>query len=341
MRPSFHPSLVNGRFGDPALFVETLHRRSAILFDLGDLSALSSRGLLRVEHVFVTHAHMDHFIGFDQLLRVSIGREKRITLVGPTGMIDRVHHKLLGYEWNLAERYAADLLFIVIEVDANLATRTAQFSLRKRFARHDVSAGRATDGVVIREPNFSVSVALLDHRTLCLGYALAEPLHVNIWRNRLAELGLPTGPWLQDLKRAVVEGRPEDCPIHVDARVPALNLGVLRSAFTVTPGQKLVYVTDVADTPANREAIVALARGADLLFIESRFAAADAHHAAERAHLTTTAAGWMAREAGVRRVEAFHFSPRYEGREAQMLGEVAHAFDGTDAPAYRLPQHFA
>ena len=34
MRPNLHPRLVNGRFGDPALFVEMLHRRGAILFDL-------------------------------------------------------------------------------------------------------------------------------------------------------------------------------------------------------------------------------------------------------------------------------------------------------------------
>ena len=27
MRPSLHPRLVGGRFGDPALFVERLHRR--------------------------------------------------------------------------------------------------------------------------------------------------------------------------------------------------------------------------------------------------------------------------------------------------------------------------
>ena len=35
MRPNLHPSLVNGRFGDPALFVGRLHRRGALLFDLG------------------------------------------------------------------------------------------------------------------------------------------------------------------------------------------------------------------------------------------------------------------------------------------------------------------
>ena len=40
MRPTLYPRLVNGRFGDPALFVETLHRRDALLFDMGDAAIL-------------------------------------------------------------------------------------------------------------------------------------------------------------------------------------------------------------------------------------------------------------------------------------------------------------
>jgi ribonuclease Z len=88
-------------------------------------------------------------------------------------------------------------------------------------------------------------------------------------------------------------------------------------------------VTDVADTAANRAAIVRLARNADLLFIEAAFAEADAALAAERAHLTTAAAGSIAREAGVRRIEPFHFSPRYAGEDDRMLAEVMAAFAGS------------
>ena len=82
----------------------------------------------------------------------------------------------------------------------------------------------------------------------------------------------------------------------------------------------------MADTPANRARIAALAAAADTLFIESRFAAADASQAREPAHLTTTAAGEIARAAEARRLEPFHFSPRYEGEEERMLAEVEAAF---------------
>jgi ribonuclease Z len=105
-----------------------------------------------------------------------------------------------------------------------------------------------------------------------------------------------------------------------------MPLAALRGMVTVTPGQKIAYVTDVADTPANRAAIIRLVQDADLLFIEATFAQADAELAAKRAHLTSMAAGSIAREARVRRIEPFHFSPRYSGEEARILNEVMTAF---------------
>ena len=73
MRPFLHPRLINGRTGDPALYVETLFEARAILFDLGDIAALPPRKIHRLEHVLVSHTHIDHFVGFDQLLRILVG----------------------------------------------------------------------------------------------------------------------------------------------------------------------------------------------------------------------------------------------------------------------------
>ena len=87
--------------------------------------------------------------------------------------------------------------------------------------------------------------------------------------------------------------------------------------------------TDVADTPANRAAIIALAWNADILFIQGAFAARDAGLARQRARLTTAAAGQIAREADAQRVELFHFSPRYAGEEQNLLEEVMTAFAQT------------
>ena len=328
--------LVNGRTGDPALYIETLFEKHAILFDLGDIAALSPRKVQRLEHVFVSHAHIDHFVGFDRLLRLLVGREKTIRLYGPEGFVDNVHHKLRAYRWNLVDRYLSDLTFVVTEIDSSLATRTVRFRLKAAFVGEPIGGGRIVDGLVCGESTFRVSTAVLEHRTPCLGFAIEEVAHVNVWKNRLAELGLPVGPWLRALKRAVIDERPDDYPIRIGAR-PAtreveLPLGRLRDVVTVTPGQKIAYIADAADTPANRKAIIDLVRNADLLFIEAAFAAADTALAAERAHLTTVAAGRIAWDAGVRRVEPFHFSPRYTGEEERMLAEVMAAFSGLTAP---------
>jgi ribonuclease Z len=330
MRPLLHPNLVNGRYGDPALYVEMLFEKRALLFDLGDITFLPPRKIHRLEHVFVSHAHIDHFVGFDILLRVLVGREKTVHLFGPSGFIDRVAHKLQGYQWNLADRFQYDLSFAVTEVDKAGIVRAARFRLKNAFAAEQLEARRLPEGIVHSEPTFVVSAVVLEHGTPCLAFALQERAHVNVWKNRLADLKLPVGPWLRELKRAVAQGLPDDHMIKVPQldRFPerAMPLGALRSVLTVTPGQKIGYVTDAADTPANRQVIRALVHGADLLFIEAAFAQADAGLAAERGHLTTKAAGEIARAAEVRRVEPFHFSPRYEGEEENMIAEVMAAF---------------
>jgi hypothetical protein len=104
---------------------------------------------------------------------------------------------------------------------------------------------------------------------------------------------------------------------------------VFSSAIPLPPDQNPA----ATDTPANRTAIVALVQNADILFIEAAFAGADAALARDRAHLTTTAAGEIAREANVRRVEPFHFSPRYAGDQERMLAEVMTAFSDLEPDA--------
>ena len=334
MRPSFYPSLVNDRFGDPAVFVDFLMQRRSILLDLGDISALNGRAVQRISDVFVSHTHLDHFFGFDRLLRLLVGRQKHLRLHGPAGFIDRVEAKLAAYTWNLASTFREDLTLDVMEVADRESAMTARFRLTKHFAREDAAPVRLRGGVIRDEPSLKVRCAILDHHdTPCLAFALQETEHVNVWKNRVDELGLVVGPWLAELKAAVHAGLPDDTPMKVarhGATDGALPLGFLRNeVITISPGQKIVYVTDAAFTPANADAIVDLARDADTLFIEAAFAAADAAIARERAHLTTEDAGNLARRARARRVVPFHFSTRYQGTGNRLLEEVEEAFRAT------------
>lgn len=142
MRPLLEARLVNDAFGDPGLFVDFLDERRALLFDLGDIARLMPRELMRLSHVFVTHAHMDHFSGFDKLLRVLLGRKPRIVLVGGPGFLAQVEHKLLAYTWNVVHRYATELVIEVAELGLDRQMRRACFSSRHGFARKPKRAPR-------------------------------------------------------------------------------------------------------------------------------------------------------------------------------------------------------
>jgi ribonuclease Z len=331
----FDARLVNEAFGDPALYVDLVFERRALLFDLGDLAPLSTRKLLRATHVFVTHAHMDHFIGFDRLLRACLHRDKTVHLYGPVPFVDQLEHRLATYTWNLLPEYETDLVLVATEVGDGGGRRTAAFHSRTAFRREHDEGSRGTDGIVLDEDTFRVTAAVLDHKIPCLGFALEERAHVNIRRGALEAMGLPVGPWLVDLKRAVARNAPDDLPVRVGwrdggaVRDHELPLGTLRDRLvSVTPGQKIAYVVDVAYHAANARAIVELVRGADLLFIEAAFAEADAAKAAERGHLTARQAGDLAREAGARQIVPMHFSPRYVGREEALQREAQEAFGG-------------
>lgn len=330
MRPTLHPRLLNGRAGDPGVFMEALHAPGAVLFDCGDLSALSTGHLLRVDLLCVSHAHMDHWSDFDRLLRPLVGREKLLRVVGPPGFAARLHHRLASYTWNLVDRIEPVLRIEATEVHAGRLHRVA-FPLQSGFAPEQ-PRDEPREDVILERGGLRLRAALLDHGTPSLGFAVEEAMHLNVWRTALDERSLPTGPWLAALKDAVARGLPDDHPIPVFARAseaagaPTRPLGALRDLVGVTPGQRIAYLTDFGDTPGNRAAAVALARDADMLFIEAPFMAADAALAADRMHMTTAAAGGIAREAGVRRLEPFHLSPRYTGEEAAWLAEIETAF---------------
>jgi ribonuclease Z len=260
---------------------------------------------------------------------VHVGRDKLITMVGPDGVIDCVASKLAGYTWDLVGRYSANLCFDVVEMIEQDRARRARFAFRSGFAPERLADQPLHDGLVVETPDFHVSAAILEHHGPCLGFTLGEPVRVNVWRNRVEERGLPLGAWLKTLKAAVRDGLDDAVPIALPTGL-SVPLGTLRGLVSLTPGQRIGYVTDIRDSPANMSAVARLCAGADTLFIEASFAASDEERAHERGHLTTTAAGRMARAADARRVEPFHFSPRNRLSEEEMLAEVARAFKGSD-----------
>src|SRR6516225_3370729 len=300
------PTLVNEPFSDPALIIDFRFGRCALLFDLGDLTPLSPRQLLRVSHAFVSHAHMDHFAGFDRLLRICLHRATPLHLIGPAEFADRVEHKLRAYSLNLLDEQSFDFAIGVAEYHGDRFSRGSEFRAREALRRRDMpTPSRLRPGTLLDEEDFRISGVVLDHGIPCLAFAFEEKLRVNVWSEGLKQLKLPVGPWLNEAKRAVRRGAPDDSQIAINGDL-SFPLSVLKqNALRIARGQKIAYVVDVSYHDQNIERIVALARGADQLFIESTFLDVDAEIAAEKHHLTARQAGDIARRAGVARLVPF------------------------------------
>lgn len=333
MPPLVLPTLVNGASGDPALFVPFLHYRQAYLFDIGDIASLSPRNILKISHIFVTHTHMDHFIGFDYLLRIVLGREKTLHLFGPEGFPGNVAGKLAGYAWNLVGNYSNNLNLEVNELKAGCRLKR-RLSCQQGFREiseditEDVSPNPASPAILHQDAAHAVSAVILDHGLPCLGFSLKENYHINIRKDTLSQLGLAAGPWLQELKQAIYEGTAPEELVEVPAEESksgkkTFRLGELTDELAViSKGQKISYIADVAYTPANIEKIRRLAHDSDQLFIEASFLEADRDHAMQKKHLTARQAGEIAGLVNAGRFTLFHFSPRYEGSEAVFYEEA-------------------
>jgi len=322
MKPSFHTKLINGPFDDPGLYVRLLREGRALLFDSGFSTNLSTRDILKISDVFISHTHIDHFIGFDHILRLHLRKESPLRLYGPEGFIARIEGKLRSYTWNLLGDYP--LVINALEVGEK-AIKKATFKAKNFFQIKD-EGHIPFSGLLVKDSVFKISAAILDHQVPCLAFSLEEEYHINIDKAKLNELNLLVGPWLRELKMAIREEKPDDTPVTVKGK--KFTLRELKGIANVTRGQKLSYVVDAVGSAENIEKIVNLVQGSDTLYIEASFLDKDRDRARQRYHLTAKEAGMIARKAGVGKLVVFHFSPKYINSPEEIVKEAEGEFKG-------------
>ncbi|WP_047871057.1 ribonuclease Z [Nocardiopsis sp. RV163] len=169
-----------------------------------------------------------------------------------------------------------------------------------------------TGSCPLGEPDLRVTALPLRHSTTAYGYRLAEPDGWRMLPERLAAHGV-RGPMAGELQRrgsvTTARGR----------RVELADCARPRR------GQVMAFVMDTAEC----EEAVELARGADMLVIESTYLDTEEHLARAYGHLTARQAGRVAARAGARTLVLTHISERYEDRDdARFLAEAAAEFDG-------------
>ncbi|MCL7941308.1 MBL fold metallo-hydrolase [Halomonas sp. ATCH28] len=323
---SFTATLVNGVFGDPLLHLRLRHQSRSLLFDLGDPGRLPARLAHQVSDVFISHAHFDHIGGFLWLLRSRIGDYPPCRLYGPPGLAEHLQGLVSGILWDRVAEKAPR--FEVGELHGEHLVRWRIVAGEARPA--PLPSRPAPGGLLHEELGFRVRATPLDHGTPVLAFALEPERQVAVRKERLAAHGWPPAPWLGTLKHHVLAGEGE-------ARVE-LPDGTTRTAawlaerlLMTRPGERLVYATDLGDTAENRQRLVALARGARVLFCEAPFLEAEAEQARRTGHLTARACGEIAAAAGVARLVPFHFSRRHITDTRHLHDEIRRAFPGKPA----------
>ncbi|MBY4675219.1 Clp1/GlmU family protein [Marinobacterium arenosum] len=313
--------LINGLFEDPLLLIKPHWSRRCLLFDLGHTSRLPLRFAHSVSDVFISHAHIDHIGGFMGLLRTRLGAPAPCSLYGPPGLARHIAGMLSGILWDRIGDSGP--VFQVAELHGGSLKR---YRLQTGDERIQPLPDLAvTDGVILTDERFQIRAVELDHGTPVLAFAYEPCSAVTVDTEALEWLGLAAGPWLAELKDAYLAGERHRTIQRPNGRCePA---GALADRLLHRkPGEKLVYATDLADSADNRAKLVALARGAQTLICEAAFSQADRQRALDHGHLTTTACGEIAAEAGVQQLMPFHFSRRYEQQTEMMYREIEAIF---------------
>ena len=324
MRPSFLARLVNGPLFDPVVFIRLLNRNTSLLFDCGRIGNLSNREILSIDSIFISHPHMDHFMGFDHVLRVILHRERPLNLYGPEGIADKVISKLNSYTWNLAGDYPLEVMIHEVR-DHDILTRSARAG--DAFKPSMPSSSPRRGATIATNLFYSVDASVLDHHMPCLGFVLKEPFHININAARIAELGYTRGPWIGELKGLIFAECMDD---YID--VPAITGNrrikvheLFMELVITSAGQKIGYFTDIRASGDNLKRIRELAGNMDILFIEAYYLAEREQQAHEKAHLTAREAGLIAGMVKARKVVPMHISPRYHDRIDEVMGELTAA----------------
>ncbi len=338
-------SLLNGQTGDSGLLVRVEGRKGLVQFDCGENRHLPPADVVAVSDLFLSHAHIDHVIGFDHLMRMNLPLEKTIRVFGPPGITEVLGSRLAGYTWNKVG--TLPLVFEVEEpivaggpaepdsarwadeawldgIERSAARRVTQFHCMRQFVPEPQPPRQAQAGLALEGPGFEVRFAPLTHGIVSLAYAAVIPARSRVVPEALAGLDREPGVWVRRLKTeadrrlARGEGLPPDAPDGL---------------LDVIEEERIAYATDFRFAEPNVRRVLHLARDADVFFCESVFLHEHAATAEVAHHLTARQAGALAARAGARRFVPFHFSRRYQDDYGRVAAEAEAAFLGRGGPS--------
>lgn len=327
---NLEPTFFAGLLDDPLLLVRVRPAGSNLLFDCGQVHHLARRVLTALDALFISHTHMDHWMGIDSVIRHLHASPKTIDLFGPPGLADKLQHKLAGYDWNLADDYWGN--FRVHEIYPDKIDRCL-FSGPESFRRQPLDGHRRDDRIIYRTPHLQVAAETCEHRVASLIFRIDEQPTFLIDTERLKQLNLVPGPWLGQLKRRFFRGAGEQAELKVLKR--EAGAGEIREVSVADPDglirqlqrpqqqASIGYVSDVGFTAENKERICELMQGVDLLLCECTFLRAAKEKARTSYHLCTDDINQLLVELRPRFFLPMHLSKTYSRRTGELYRELA------------------
>lgn len=235
----------------------------------------SGIGFRRLNHVLLTHAHLDHILGLGGLVSTFVRWDgddiDEIVIWGGKPALDRVDS--LIYDVVLRGERPAIPIHLV-----------------------DLKPGR-----FVTTKAFTIDAFPVSHRGPGnFGFVFQENAHRPFDAAKAEALNIPQGPERSQLVRGETVTLEDGTVI-----TPDMVLGA------EIPGTKLTYVGDTVRTDNLKEH----AENADLLVIEATFLQQDVDIAHRFGHITAREAGLLAKEVGVKTLVLNHISRRYRERE--------------------------
>lgn len=334
------PAFFGGLLDDPLLFLRIRPLRRALLFDCGQIAHLAKRVIKPIDSVFITHAHMDHIMGIPTLVRHHQISPRPMDIFGPPGIAERVHHLLMGYDWNLSEAS-----WVTLRIHEIHQERISHFSFigpegfARRFDGEEPRSGRE----IWSCRHVTVEAELLDHKLPVLAFRVQERPCFAVDHRKMEALRLVSGDWIRDLKRRVWKGVPDSRVVvtrregeHVREETVAQPHSLYNSIRRDLPCASIGYLCDVGWTPENRARIAAFLADVTLLCCESTFLAADVEKARVSYHLCTEDLNDLVSRLKPRYLLAMHLSKSYLRRSGDLYHELKPPPGTTILP---LPKH--
>ena len=313
---TIEPYVCSGLLDDPLLLVRVRPTGRSLLFDCGQMLHLAKRTLRSIDAVFVSHAHMDHFMGLDHLVRHTHVSSRPLDLYGPPGIAARVGHKLASYVWNLAEEWWRTIHVHEVHEDH---IEHHQFAGARGFTGERLGSASRCGATIHVEAYVTVEAELCDHGLPVLVFRLTETEVFSIDPAALAREALHPGPWLRELKKRWQRGETGRGPLVVlrntvdgpqDATI-ADDAALYRQLRSNRPAASIGYATDIGFSAGNRQRLQGLLADVSLFCCECTFLAEDVQKARASRHLCTTDVNQLAADLQPRTLLPLHLSKAY------------------------------